>query len=518
MNSFWLGFPGSWPLFPVVPRGLPPRPLLSRRCRSLRRVPVSPCLSRGMKTLLGLLNNKLKWSGSECPYQRPVMPRHLLLGRGPAVPAPPVRGPAPLRSTPGPTSLLGPAALPIGPTTAGPMPVLPPPSSSQNLKNTSSLPPHTHTHALSRIFSGATPPFIPMALASSANVAAPPQLPQDPRKILQGPTPEMVRSWKAEWFKDIKLYWQQLQGDAPPQSTEGPAVSQGNMGPDALRQLSPSAHGLSISPVQNELAVILADTVAPARGPLLIATGPGTADLLRHRTPPPRRDTGHPLPNALAETDTRGPMTVAHLKAGSVLKALTNLGPLALQVTGVVITLTLLHLSAGIGVARLPLVGPTGPARLRGLLGAPLHRLCGGHHLIDVGLDIPHRTVTHRLRPVLEGLIIVYHPLFLGRLHPKGPEPRVSLRPVTSPGLSAGNVTHIPMIRIFVSCVCGRTTMNIILLVLIHVVPLNQDNHHPWMNLLSLRQRSKNFSMIWSRRQHYRTTPTQSRIVSPITN
>ena len=131
---------------------------------------------------------------------------------------------------------------------------------------------------------------------------------------------------------------------------------------------------------------------------------------------------------------------------------------------------------------------------------------------------IPHRTVTYRLRPVLEGLIIVYHPLLLGRLHPKGPEPRVSLSPVTSPGLSAGNVTHIPMIRIFVSCVCGWTTMNIILLVLIHVVPLNQDNHHPWMNLLSLRQRSKNFSMIWSRRQHYRTTPTQSRIVSPITN
>ena len=190
-------------------------------------------------------------------------------------------------------------------------------------------------------------------------------------------------------------------------------------------------------------------------------------------------------------------MTVVHLQAGSVLNPLADLGPLALQVTGVVITLNLLHLSAGIGVARLPLVGPTGPARLRGLLGAPLRRLRGGHHLIDDGLDIPHRTVTHRLRPVLEGLIIVYHPLLLGRLHPKGPEPRVSLSPVTSPGLSAGNVAHIPMIRIFVSCDCGRTTMmNIIHLVLIHVVPLNQDNLHPWMTLLSLRQRSKNFSMI----------------------
>ena len=85
----------------------------------------------------------------------------------------------------------------------------------------------------------------------------------------------------------MKLYWQQLQGDAPPQSTEGPTVSQGNMGPDALRQLSPSDDREAQSPVQNELAVILANTVAPARGPLLIATGPGTADLRRHRTPPP---------------------------------------------------------------------------------------------------------------------------------------------------------------------------------------------------------------------------------------
>ena len=122
-------------------------------------------------------------------------------GRGPAVPAPPVRGPAPLRSTPGPTSLLGPAALPLGPTTAGPTPALSPPSSSKNLKNTSPRQPRFR-----EFFSGATPPFIPMALASSANVVAPPQLPQDTRNILQGPTPEMVRSWKTEWFEDMKLY------------------------------------------------------------------------------------------------------------------------------------------------------------------------------------------------------------------------------------------------------------------------------------------------------------------------
>ena len=218
-------------------------------------------------------------------------------------------------------------------------------------------------------------------------------------------------------------------------------------------------HGLSISPVQNEQAVTLATTAAPARGLLLIALGQGTADLRRHRAPLLPRDTDHPLPSAHAETDARGPMTVVHPKAGSVLNAIADLGPLALQVTGAVITLPLLHLHAGIGVARLPLVGPPGPAWLRGLLGAPHRRLRAGLHLIDDGLAIPHATVFHLLRPVLVGLIIAYHPPLLGRLHPKGLEPRISLTLAAPPGLSARSVVNTHMIRIFVSCDCGRTLM-----------------------------------------------------------
>ena len=49
-----------------------------------------------------------------------------------------------------------------------------------------------------------------------------------------------MQDWKAQIFEDMRLYWRQLQGDAPPQSTVSPAVPQGNMGSDALRQLSPS--------------------------------------------------------------------------------------------------------------------------------------------------------------------------------------------------------------------------------------------------------------------------------------
>ena len=107
-------------------------------------------------------------------------------------------------------------------------------------KHLSSPPPPPPPPHFRGFFQGATPPFVPMAPASSENVADLPQMPQDAGNIPQGPTQEMVQSWKAEWFQDMKLYWQQLQGDAPPQSTAGCAVSQGNMGPDALRPLSPS--------------------------------------------------------------------------------------------------------------------------------------------------------------------------------------------------------------------------------------------------------------------------------------
>ena len=65
-------------------------------------------------------------------------------------------------------------------------------------------------------------------------------MPQDVGTLPEGPTPEMVKGWKEELLEDMKNYWQQLIGEAPPQWTVGPAVSHENMGPDALRQLSPS--------------------------------------------------------------------------------------------------------------------------------------------------------------------------------------------------------------------------------------------------------------------------------------
>ena len=89
-------------------------------------------------------------------------------------------------------------------------------------------------------FPGATPPFVQKEATTSVTTAALQLNPQTDENVYPGPPPAVIQDWKAQMFEDMRLYWKQLQGDAPPQSTVGSAVPQGNMGPDALRQLSPS--------------------------------------------------------------------------------------------------------------------------------------------------------------------------------------------------------------------------------------------------------------------------------------
>ena len=74
-------------------------------------------------------------------------------GRGPAVTTLQVRGPAPLTSSTGPIRLPGPATLAGGPPAPGPLPPLPPTTSSSELKNTVSTPhPHPPTRAFADFF------------------------------------------------------------------------------------------------------------------------------------------------------------------------------------------------------------------------------------------------------------------------------------------------------------------------------------------------------------------------------
>ena len=156
-------------------------------------------------------------------------------GRGPDVPTLQVRSHAPLLSSTGPIRFPGPTTLAGGPPTEGLLPPLPPTTSSSVPKNAVSTPPRFRG-----FFPGATPPFVQKAATTSATAAALQMTPQTDENVSQGPPPALVQDWKAQIFEDMRLYWKQLQGDAPPQSTADPAVPQGNMGPDALRQLSPS--------------------------------------------------------------------------------------------------------------------------------------------------------------------------------------------------------------------------------------------------------------------------------------
>ena len=328
----------------------------------------------------------------------------------------------------------------------------------------------------------------------------------------------MVKGWKDELLQDMKNNWQQLIGDAPPQSIVGPAVSHENMGPDALRQLSPS-DDREASRAQHKSGSKRAGSDsrrqsgsregssvdryrARVRRP---PTSPDSPSPTRHRSPPAkcsrrdRREMSNDSCSSEGRQQSTHPRRPWHL---------------APQVAVVMIPHILLHLTVGTGVARLPLVGPPGPAWLRGLLGVPPHRRRDDHLLITDGLAIHPGTVTHHLCPAL-GVLIIACPLpHLGRLHPKGAGPIASHLNVTPPGLPAWSVTPIHMIQTFISCDCGRTMMmNNIQQVHIHVIPLNQDNLHLWMPLSYLRKKCKNFWLTLSLRQPFRTTRIPSRIV-----
>ena len=157
-------------------------------------------------------------------------------GRGPDVPPLQVRSQAPLLSSMGPVHFPGPSTLAGGPPTEDPLPHLLPPTSSSVSKNAASPPPPRFRG----FFPGATPPFVQKEATTSVTTAALQMNPQTDENVSPGPPPAVVQDWKTQIFEDMRLYWKQLQGDAPPQSTVGPVVPQGNMGPDALRQLSPS--------------------------------------------------------------------------------------------------------------------------------------------------------------------------------------------------------------------------------------------------------------------------------------
>ena len=140
-------------------------------------------------------------------------------------------------------------------------------------------------------------------------------------------------------------------------------------------------HGLSIRPVQNELAVTHVDTVDPARGPLRIDIGQGSDGLQRLLIPPPWCDACRLLPNAHDGTNVRFPMTAVHQKVGSVLHAHAALGNLAPHVPVVVTHSASPHRRYRSSPA--PSHCPSGANMTRRLAGRPSlspHRRSSSHH------------------------------------------------------------------------------------------------------------------------------------------
>ena len=231
-RRFWQEFPESYHLSPSVQRSLVLWSLLARWWRRRRLDPDFPLPSQGTRIPPGLSSLRPRAAGFACPYLHPAT--LLLLHPG-----------SRRWRNHGPWS----TSVYASGRPSWPSRTFRPSSRTSSCRTCSCsssfyafycAKKHLSSPRAFEDFPGATPPFIRTASPSSVNIAALPQTPQDAGTLSQGPTPEMVLGWKEEFMEDMKNCSKQFVGNAPPQSTVGPAVSHDNMGPDALRQLSPS--------------------------------------------------------------------------------------------------------------------------------------------------------------------------------------------------------------------------------------------------------------------------------------
>ena len=200
-------------------------------------------------------------------------------------------------------------------------------------------------------------------------------------------------------------------------------------------------HGLSVRPGQNELAVASVAVVDPARGHLLTEIGLGSDGLKCLLTPPRRPDACLLLPSAHDGTSVMSPVSPVHQKVISAPHGHAILGDLAHHFPAVVVLHLLLHLTAGPGIARLPLVVLSGPTWLGGLLGVHPCRHADVHLLLTGGHNDHPGAISHPLRPEPGPLIVVQPYPPPGHLHLKDIGPVVCLRVVTAPGLPARSVS-----------------------------------------------------------------------------
>ena len=162
-------------------------------------------------------------------------------GRGPAVTTPAVRAfqpappPAALAGLPGPTGRF-PRPFPGGPVPVPPtVPALP-----DSEMHSSTPPPFRGVFWVPRPLLSSRPGTLYNHPPQVSPLWLPPWHNQMLWTLHRALSRNMIKSWKEDFMCEMKSSWAQFLGDAPPQLTVGPSVPVANMGPDALRQLSPS--------------------------------------------------------------------------------------------------------------------------------------------------------------------------------------------------------------------------------------------------------------------------------------
>ena len=371
------------------------------------------------------------------------------------------------------------------------------------------------------VFSGTTPPFVqppgkpvPPSAPGLAFVASTVTQP-DAVNPSQGPSPAMIKSWKEDFMREIKSSWAQFLGDDPPQPTVGPSVRVAIMGPDALRQLSPSDDREALQ-AQRKAGSKRADSgVRQSSRSSERSCTDRHLDRVRHRrvspdsssptrrlSPPAKRSRlgGHHAPrrSSSSEGRERSPRARLPRRSRSPLTRRRGHSPSS---------------SSQHHRSRDCLVGLSRLARLGGLLDNRPCRHAGDHLHLSGGHDDHPGVDSHLLRygPGPPIVIPPYHPP--GHLHLEDVGLVVCPRAVSAPGHPAG-IVSLDRTQLTNTSYASVSTMA----TNIHVILQSQNNQPKWMTLSCKLIRFKNCLQTFWTILHFLTTLIHCRIIRRATS
>ena len=301
-------------------------------------------------------------------------------------------------------------------------------------------------------------------------------------------------------MKDMKSCWQQFVGDAPPQQTVGPAVPSANMGPDSLRQLSPS-DDREVSRAQRKAGSKRADSgvrqssrsserSSADRHRARVRhrqVSPDSSSPTRRLSPPAKRSR---LDNRNVSRETsssegrqRSPRTRRPWRSRSPLTRRRGSSPSPSS-----------HRRSRDSPA--PSRWPFGASMTRRLAGrpslSPRRRSPAPHRRSRRSSRGRQSSPPSRTR----ALIVVHHYRPPGHLHPKDVGPVACLRAISAPGHPARSMSLNRTQLTYASYAFAWTMTTSVQTTTIHVIPLHQTNHNLWITLSCQLRKCRNSSQI----------------------